>query len=108
MKTAFPKLGLPAVVGLISVLPFVLLELVNKPHPEETFPVALFGLMWLLATVFFLLLISIVRNFGAGKNVTAHPIALVASVVCLFLIAALWGAILLDQMPCFLGIPNCD
>lgn len=108
MKTTFLKLGLPALLGFISVLPFVLMELVNRRDLQEAFPIPLFSIMWLLAAVFFYILISIARNAKAGKNVMAQPITLVASFVCLVLIASLWGAILLDQVPCFLGIPNCD
>lgn len=108
MKTAFLKLGLPALLGFISVLPFVLMELVNRQDLQEAFPIPLFGIMWLLAGVFFYILISIARDAKAGKNVMTQPITLVASLACLILIAALWSAILFDQMPCFLGIPNCD
>jgi hypothetical protein len=29
-------------------------------------------------------------------------------VVFMALIAWEWGVIIVDQMPCFLGVPNCD
>jgi hypothetical protein len=38
----------------------------------------------------------------------ANPINLLLRVAFLALIAWMWGGILIDQMPCFLGVPNCD
>jgi len=37
-----------------------------------------------------------------------NPIRLLLKVVFMILIAGLWVGILLDQMPCFLGVLNCD
>jgi hypothetical protein len=30
------------------------------------------------------------------------------SAAALIIIAWLWGSVILDQMPCFLGVPKCD
>ncbi len=108
MKTALTNLGLPALIGLLLVLPFMLMELVNRWNYQEGFPVNLFGMMWLSAVAFVVILMPIVRNVRAGNSLMANPVSLLLRVVFLAFIARMWIGILLDQMPCFLGVPNCD
>jgi hypothetical protein len=74
---------LPAVVGILAVVPFALLELVNRSGLNEAFPFVLFVLLWVLPGVLFW-------------------------VIVLGVLAWFWIVILTDQMPCFLGVPNCD
>jgi hypothetical protein len=97
----------PAIISSILVLPFVILELINRRSLREDFPYVLFGMLWILAGVFTLLLMPIVQNVQAGNRIRINLINLLR-VVSLVLIASLWVGIVLDQMPCFLGIPNCD
>jgi hypothetical protein len=54
------------------------------------------------------ILMSIVEKVRAKTNIMDDPIALLPSASFLILMAWLWVGILLDQMPCFLGVPNCD
>ena len=68
----------------------------------------LFGLLWLLPTAFLVILMPIVRNVRAGNNLMAHPIDLLLRVAFLAITAMMWGGIVVDQLPCFLGVPNCD
>jgi hypothetical protein len=37
-----------------------------------------------------------------------YPITFLLSAAALIFIAGLWGSIILDQMPCFLGVLYCD
>ena len=56
-----------AIVGLALVLPFTILELVNRLRDfSREFPVPLFLAMWLLASTFTLIVMSIVRNLRTG------------------------------------------
>lgn len=50
------RFTIPAVIGFLLVLPFIILELLNADN----------------------------------------------------VIAVFWSGLVLDQMPCFLGVPNCD
>jgi ABC-type amino acid transport system permease subunit len=86
----------------------MILELINRRSFHEGFPIVLFGLLWLLPVAFILILMPIVRNVRAGNRIMVNPISLLLRVAFLILIAWLWGGIILDQMPCFLGVPNCD
>ncbi|MCK6540291.1 MAG: hypothetical protein L6Q26_09550 [Anaerolineales bacterium] len=50
----------------------------------------------------------IVSTLRAGGSLFAHPIHLMIVVVISFLFAAGVVGLIMDQWPCFMGIPNCD
>jgi hypothetical protein len=99
---------LAAVISSVLVLPFVILELVNRSGFNEGFPVVVFGLLWLLPMMFIVILTPIVQNARSGNSVLSNRIDLLIRVVLLGLIALAWASWVIDQMPCFLGVPNCD
>jgi hypothetical protein len=98
----------PAIVASLVVLPFVIIEAINTRGFSEGFPLALFVVMWLLPAAFTLVLTPILRRLRAGGRAAAHPGALVPRVLLLILIAWFWLSLVIDQLPCFLGVPNCD
>ena len=108
MNRFVSTLRLPAIVSSILVLPFMALELINRRNYHEGFPITLFGLLWLLPLAFIFILRSSGRNVRPGFRITANPIILSLGLTLMILIAGLWFGVLLDQMPCFLGVPNCD
>ena len=109
MRNILTNLRWPASISFTLVLPFMILELVNRRSFNEGFPVTLFGILWLLPTIFILTLMSIVRNLQrAGNSILVNPITLVLRVIFLAIIIWMSAGILIDQMPCFLGVPNCD
>jgi hypothetical protein len=89
-----------ALLAFVLVLPFMVLEVINRRSFDEGFPFPLFGSLWLLTLAFLLVLGSLARAVSPGRSLLA--------VVSLIVIAWLWGGIVLDQLPCFLGVPNCD
>lgn len=102
------NLKAPAIISLLVVLPFVILELVNRRDLPQDFPVMLFITMWLLPLFFILALMPILRNLRAGNRSLINPLSLVPRVLLMIFIAWFWIGLTLDQMPCFLGVPNCD
>lgn len=66
------------------------------------------GAMLLLPVAFIVNLVPIVRNVRAGNSILANPINLLLGVALLVFIAMTWGWALNDQIPCFMGVPNCD
>ncbi len=104
------QLGSAALISLILVLPFAILEAVNNTITRQNAPglIVLFGLLWLLPTAFIVILAPLARTVRAGNSLLANPIALLVRVAFLALIAMMWGGVLIDQLPCFLGVPNCD
>ena len=108
MKNIFTNLRPPVIISFILVIPFMILELVNRRNFNEGFPIALFGFLWLLPTLFIITIMPMVRNIGAGNSIIANPIILLLRVVFLAFIAWMWVSLVIDQMPCFLGVQNCD
>ncbi|HEY5884098.1 MAG TPA: hypothetical protein VIT88_05390 [Pyrinomonadaceae bacterium] len=110
MKSLFESWGIAALTGLVLVLPLVVLEAVNNTITTENLfgLLLLFALMWLLPTVFILLLMPLLRRIRNGGSGPVRLMPLMLRVTSLVLIAAVWGWGLADQLPCFLGIPNCD
>jgi hypothetical protein len=86
----------------------MIMEAVNTRNLNTIFNLPLFGTLWLLPVIFFIILIPIVQNVRAGNSLAAKPVRLLLSIIFLALIAFVWGSIVADQMPCFLGVPNCD
>ena len=97
-------LGTSVIGGILLVLPFVILELINTGG----FPPPLFVAMWFLSFCFILLARPVVRAVRVGNSKDVRPVGLLSRVVGLILIGSLWVDLVLDQMPCFLGVPNCD
>ena len=108
MKTIFTTLRSPAIISFLLVIPFMILELVNRRNFHEGFPIVLFGFLWLLQMIFIVTVMSTVRNVRAGNNIIADPINFLFRVVLLVFLTMLWAGILIDQVPCFVGVPNCD
>ena len=108
MKNVLANLRLPAVISLLLVIPFMIMEVINRRNFNEGFPILLFVIMWLLPTLFTITVTPIVRNLRMGNSVLANPVTLVLRVVFLAFLAWVSFGAVIDQMPCFLGVPNCD
>jgi len=108
MKNKFTILKLSATISLLVVLPFIIMELVNRRVYHEDFPFVLFGALWLASTLFFLTLLLIVRNFRSANRGKKVFLVFGIRIAALILLAWFYISILVDQMPCFLGDINCD
>lgn len=104
MRSIPKQLFTAAAVGLLVVLPFVILEAVNtKGFSTVGFPFALFTMLWILAAAFIGLCRNIIRDLKAGTG-----LGLATTAILMVVIATVWSGIVFDQMPCFMGVPNCD
>ena len=101
-------LAAAGIIGTLLVLPFVILELTLGQLSYSSFPFGLFAILWLLPTTLTLVAAPVVRSLRSGSGPHGHPVAFVFRVAFLMLIAVFWIGLLNDQMPCFLGVPNCD
>ena len=108
MKSILLNLKLPVVVSFILVIPLVILELINQPASVHDFPFSLFIVLWVLPILFTLILIPIVRNVREGTSLATKPLSFIFNILLLLVITFMWFGILTDQMPCFMGVPNCD
>ena len=91
MQKFYANLGLAALISFILVLPFMILDWVNRRDLPESFPIALFVFMWLLAMVFIVILIPIVRNVRDGNKLMTNPVNLTFKVVLLLVVPLVWG-----------------
>lgn len=97
-----------AVLGFVFLIPFIVLETVNRWKFNEGFPFAVFTFTWLLQTAFILILVSLIKNVQPKKSLKGNPFIFVLRLVGLVLIAYIWGGWIIDQWPCLMGVPNCD
>ncbi|HEX6181521.1 MAG TPA: hypothetical protein VFZ47_09750 [Chitinophagaceae bacterium] len=98
----------PAIISTIVILPFVVLELINQPASHTDFPFALFVLLCFVPLVYCLILLPMLRPAPATDKKRPNVVGLFARLVILVSLGMMWIITMLDQMPCFLGVPNCD
>lgn len=110
MKT---MLASPILAGVISfllcVLPFMILEWTTRSDlPRSNASPMLWVVLWLLSTGFIAILMLIVRNLRRTENrIPAKPFSLLLGVIFFAVFASQWVALVIDQMPCFLGGTGC-
>jgi hypothetical protein len=95
-------------ISAALVAPFVVLQWVNRRAFHEEFPFVLFAFMSLHALFIVLLLMPALRRIQSEGSVGAlkpgHWVGLVLSTGLLLV----YAGVVVDQFPCFLGVPNCD
>ena len=99
------------IISSLLVLPFMILESVNArafPGFPQSFPIPLFAMLWLLAFSFVHILTRMMRGESTRVRRVPPLAARLLGIVVLIFIAYAWVGIVVDQMPCFLGRPNCD
>ena len=108
MKNTIVDIKPASLISFIIVLPFIILEMINGQDLDLGFPTALFFMLWLLPVIFIATLLPIIRTIQNREPLLAHPILLFLRVAFLVFIAVMWMNIMIDQTPCFMGVPNCD
>jgi len=68
----------------------------------------LIGAFLLLPVAFIVSVAPIGQTMRTGGSLLAHPINLVLAVAILVFITTIVGSIIIDQYPCWIGVPNCD
>jgi hypothetical protein len=81
------------------------MELANYPNAVQNFPIMLFVILWLLPFLFILILFPAIRQLRTDHIAC---LSLSMKLIMLLFLAMFWTGPLIDQMPCFLGVPNCD
>jgi hypothetical protein len=109
-KNIATNLKLAVLISFMLLLPFAILESLNNTITKQNAPslLVLFGLLWLLALAFIVILMPIVRAARARNSVMTNPINLLFRIAFLALIAMMWVGIVIDQLPYFMGVANCD
>ena len=127
MKNALASPRSAAITGIILCLPFVFLlsllalniqpdfgrlaPLLNNPHldrPDLVGSLIVIGAFFLVIAAFAINLIQIGRDLRRGSKISAHPANLVLFGVTLAATVLVISGIIIDQYPCWMGVPNCD
>ena len=95
-------------IGAMLVAPFMVLQSVNRRAFGEEFPFALFVFMSLTSAGIVLALTPGLRRLRSERRLAALTLGHWAGLVAAALLVCVYAAVVLDQLPCFLGVPNCD
>jgi len=101
------------ITSLVIILFVAIVPLLNGPN-SEIFRIQVpsqfiaFAFLSLPIALGMIAAKPIVRTLRAGGSLFAHPIQLLIVVVISFLFAVGFVSLILDQWPCFVGVPNCD
>lgn len=106
-RSIIQKLGLAALFGFLLTLPFMILEFTFNASGSTVNYLVLFGFLWILATLIVALLGSLIQTLRAG-SISVRPLTLLLRITGLTVVVMIWGRLVIDQLPCFLGVPNCD
>jgi len=64
---------------------------------------------WVLALAAFIVnVVPVTRDVRAGRGIATSPANLLVAAAAFALVAFFIGAIIVDQYPCWIGVPNCD
>jgi len=128
MENIIPNQKMAAIIGFLSAMPLALLLLIEISgiEPLHGFLVTLtteagsnprlngFGKTLMLGTLlllplgFIISFVPVVRNARTGDGFTANPVNLLIAVALFIFIAILIITFVIDQYPCWIGVPNCD
>lgn len=110
MKGLGKDLPRAVIAGILAVLPFVVLEIACNRAAPITLPdaILLFGLLGLLGMVFAAVCLSLWRDLQSGRSPSTWSSLQWLRIFMLVMTFVVWISIVIDQMPCFLGLPDCD
>jgi hypothetical protein len=95
-------------ISLALVVPFILLQWVNRRAFNEDFPFVLFTFMSLHSLLIVLLLTPALRRLRAERHLRALKFGHWAGLAVSAVLISVYVNVVVDQLPCFLGVPNCD
>jgi hypothetical protein len=95
-------------MSAILVAPFIVMQLVNRRTLREEFPFVLFTFMLLNALLIVLLLRPPLRHLQAERSLRALGFAHWAGLSLGIVLVFVYANVVIDQLPCFLAVPNCD
>ena len=74
MQTVLTTLRFPALISLLLILPFMIMEVINRRNFNEDFPFVLFFVLWFNLFAVSLILLPIVRGWRKRNQETANPV----------------------------------
>ena len=101
--------------GLLALLDFLgwvsVNSIINGPTPEAPYLPGLlinFAFYWLLIAAVIIACGPIVLTLRRGGSLFAHPLNLAIVVIIVSTMVIGTSSLIIDQWPCFIGVPVCD
>ena len=98
----------PLLISAALVAPFIVLKWANRRTFREEFPWVLFAFMSVHSLVIVLALTPPVRRLRAEGTFGALAPVNWAGILLGAVLGFAYAGVVIDQLPCFLGVPNCD
>lgn len=95
-------------LGSILVAPFIVLELLSRRTFHEAFPLLLFTFMSVHALSIGLLLTPPLLRLQANRNLRTLRMGYWVLLLLAVFLGYVYVNVVIDQLPCFLGVPICD
>jgi len=128
MENIIPNHKSAAIIGFLLAMPLAILLLIeisgieplhgflmtltteagNNPQLNTFGRILMLGTLLLLPLGFIISLVPVVRNVRAGDGFTVNPVNLLIAAALFIFIAILVIGFIIDQYPCWIGVPNCD
>lgn len=109
MEKNIYSLAVAVIIGFLFTVPFFILEAITTSGFSNLgFPLTLFILMWINGALFVFILMSILISLRSQKRSNIFYIFLILKIGLLIILAWAWADVIIDQWPCFIGVPNCD
>lgn len=127
MKENTANYKVPAIISFFLALPCMVLfsliilniepnfgplePILNNPDPDQPDVVGslvALSTLVMLAVAFGMNVRIISRARREGRSYVAHPVVVALAVIMLAFLTSIVGAIVVDQYPCWVGVPNCD
>jgi MFS family permease len=105
---ALPFLSMLSLLLLRIEPPFAHLLSSNPDQPNFPGLFVVLGALLLVAAAGVIARVPVVRTMQAGGSLFAHPVNLIMATVILSFITMLVAGLMIDQYPCWIGVPNCD
>jgi hypothetical protein len=100
--------GVSLLISATLVVPFFGLQLVTRGAAHEEFPFVLFLFMSLHSLLIVLLLTAPIRRLRVERSLSALGLGHWAGLILALFLVFVYVNVIIDQLPCFLGVPNCD
>jgi FtsH-binding integral membrane protein len=95
-------------ISFALVAPFIAMEWLNRRAFQEEFPFVLFTFMWLHALLIALSLTPALRRLQSEKSLRALTLSHWAGLGLSAILIFSYANVVIDQLPCFLGVLICD
>lgn len=127
MENIISNQKMSAIFAVVLALPLAFILLIETQNIEplnvylrtmtttaDGYQLSAFGKIFFITAIlllplgFFISLMPIARNMRSGRMLMANPVNFFISAGLFIFIAILVAVFVIDQYPCWMGVPNCD